>query len=86
MTNKSGGIFPDEMLRPRTRQGGRLRELPESSKGVGLEEAKKELTDLRELLSFIRDLQLESFREKEAVRLKLRLGLISGNTIVEPSD
>ena len=56
------------------------------NKGAGLEEAKKELTDLRELLSFIRDLQLESFREKEAVRLKLRLGLISGNTIVEPSD
>jgi len=56
------------------------------NKGVGLEEAKKQLTDLREFLSFIRDLQLESFREKEAVRLKLRLGLISGNTIVEPSD
>ena len=29
---------------------------------------------------------LESFREEEAVHLKLRLGLISGNTIVEPSD
>ena len=56
------------------------------NKGVSLEEAKKELAGLRELLSFIRDLQLESFREKEAIRLKLRLGLISGNTIVEPSD
>ena len=56
------------------------------SKGVSLDEAKKELAAIGELLSFTRDLELESFREEEAVHLKLRLGLISGNTIVEPSD
>ena len=56
------------------------------NKGVSLDEAKKELAVIGELLSFTRDLEIESFREEEAARLKLRLGLISGNTIVEPSD
>ena len=56
------------------------------SKGISLEDAKKELAIIGEILSFTRDLELKSFREEEAVRMKLRLGLISGNTIVEPSD
>jgi hypothetical protein len=56
------------------------------SKGISLEDAKKELAIIGEILSFARDLELESFREKDAVRMKLRLGLISGNTIVEPPD
>lgn len=55
-------------------------------KGVGLAAAKKELSIISELLGFIRDLKFESYRQEDAVRMDLHLGLITGNTIVEPSD
>ncbi|MEE3052848.1 MAG: hypothetical protein VYB34_03835 [Planctomycetota bacterium] len=55
-------------------------------KGVGLGEARSELSNIREALGFIRDLEFESFREKDAVRMKLRLGLNIGNTVVGPAD
>ena len=55
-------------------------------KGVGLAKARNDLVNIREALSFIRDLKFESFREEDAVRMKLRLGLNTGGTIVAPSD
>ncbi len=55
-------------------------------KGIGLDEAKNELSVIRTALSYIRDLEFESFREEEAIHMKLGIGLITGNTIVEPSN
>lgn len=55
-------------------------------KGVSLSAAKAELSFIGDLLSYIRGLEFESYRQKDAVRMDLHLGLITGNTIVEPAD